>query len=240
MSKTKQFAARMAVVAGAASLVVASAFADSRPSDETSWRGGNRGDVRRDGDRGRDDGRRGDNSRNGRDHDQRDNRGNDRYERHDRNSGNDRYDRNDRHQQQRSQPYYANGRVSRVDRYRDGYRVYVGGARYPFYVPSRYYNRDRFRIGVSINIGGVYNPGGYYDYYDTRGYSRGDLRGTVESVDYRRDTFVIRNEATGSFVTVVAAGRERHVRAGDYVELYGDWSRNGVFRARDIDLIDRY
>jgi hypothetical protein len=227
VSRTKHFAARMAVVAGAATLVVASAFADSRPSNETSWRGGNRGSERRDGDRGRGDDRRGDNSRNGRN----DNRGN--------NRDNGRYERNDRQQQNR-QPYYAKGRVSRVDRHGDGYRIYVGGARYPFYVPSRYYNRDRFRIGVSINIGGVFNQGGYYDYYDAAGYSRGDLRGVVESVDYRRDTFVIRNEASGSFVTVISADNRRNVRAGDYVELYGDWSRNGVFRARDIDLVDRY
>jgi hypothetical protein len=223
VSRTKHFAARMAVVAGAATLVVASAFADSRPSNETSWRGGNRGSERRDGDRGRDNDRRGDNSRNGRN----DNRGNGRYERNDRN-------------QQNRQPYYAKGRVSRVDRYRDGYRVYVGGARYPFYVPSRHYHRDRFRVGVSINIGGIFNQGGYYDYYDGAGYSRGDIRGVVESVDHRRDTFVIRNEASGSFVTVISADRRRNVRPGDYVELYGDWSRNGVFRARDIDLIDRY
>jgi len=227
VSKTKQFAARMAVVAGAATLVVASAFADSRPSNETSWRGGNRGSERRDGDRGRDNDRRGDNSRNGRDDRRGDGRDNSRYERNDR-------------QQQRSQPYYAKGRVSRVDRHGDGYRIYVGGARYPFYVPSRYYNRDRFRIGVSINIGGIYNQGGYYDYYDGRSISRGDIRGVVESVDHRRDTFVIRNEASGSFVTVISADRRRNVRPGDYVELYGDWSRNGVFRARDIDLIDRY
>jgi hypothetical protein len=228
VSKTKQFAARVAVVAGAATLVVASAFADSRPSNETSWRGGNRGSERRDGDRGRDNDRRGDNSRNGRGDDRRgDSRDNGRYERNDR-------------QQQRNQPYYANGRVSRVDRYRDGYRVYVGGAQYPFYVPSRYYNRDRFRIGVSINIGGILNPGGYYDYYDNRGVSRGDIRGVVESVDHRRDTFVVRNEASGSFVTVISADRRREVRPGDYVELYGDWSRNGVFRARDVDVLDRY
>jgi hypothetical protein len=216
----------MAVVAGAAALVVASAFADSRPSDETSWRGGNRGSERRDGDRGRDDYRRGDNSRNGRD----DRRGDGRDDR--------RYERNDR--RQHHQPYYAKGRVSRVDRYRDGYRVYVGGARYPFYVPSRHYHRDRFRVGVLINIGGIYNRDGYYDYYDGRSISRGDIRGVVESVDRRRDTFVIRNEASGSFVTVISADRRRNVRPGDYVELYGDWSRNGIFRARDIDLIDRY
>ncbi len=69
MSKTKQFAARIAVVTGVVTLFAASVFADSRPSDETSWRERNRGEERRDGDRDRDWDRRGDDSRNGRDRD---------------------------------------------------------------------------------------------------------------------------------------------------------------------------
>ena len=104
-----------------------------------------------------------------------------------------------------------------------------------------HWRADRFRIGVSINLGGYYNPGGYYDYYDgyDRGYSRGDLRGTVESVDYRRDTFVVRNDATGSFVTVAMRDRGRNdVRQGDYVELSGDWTRSGIFQAYDVDILD--
>lgn len=231
MRKIKQLSARIAVVAGAATLLAASAFADSRPSDETSWRDRNRGDVRRDGDRDRDDERRRDDSRNGRDRD--DDRG--RYE----NDG--RYDRDRGYESSHDRrPYQTSGRISQVDRFRNGYRVYVGGARYPFFVPDRYYRRDRFRVGVVINIGGYYNPAGYYDYYERRGgHSRADLRGVVESVDRRRDTFVIRTVGTGRFVTVVSRDR-RNVRRGDYVELYGDWSRRGVFRADDVDLIDRY
>ncbi|HVS31716.1 MAG TPA: hypothetical protein VMS98_09695 [Thermoanaerobaculia bacterium] len=139
------------------------------------------------------------------------------------------------------QPYYAHGRVSRVARYGSGYRVWIGGAPYPFFIPGSYYHRDRFRVGLSINLGGFYNPLGYYDYYDAgygRSYSRGELRGYVESVDYRRDTFVIRNEATGSYVTVVMRDRRREVRPGDYVELYGDWSRSGLFTAYDVDRLN--
>ena len=141
------------------------------------------------------------------------------------------------------QPYYTSGRVSRVDRYGSGYRVWVVGANYPFFVPLAYYRHDRFRVGVSIQLGGYYNPGGYYDYYDGvydgRAYSRGDLRGVVESVDYRRDTFVVRNDASGSFVTVVARDRRRDdVRPGDYVEIAGDWTRSGVFQAYQVDVLD--
>jgi hypothetical protein len=143
------------------------------------------------------------------------------------------------------QPYYAHGRVSRIDPWNGGYRVYVSGAPYPFFVSDSYYRRNRWRVGISISLGGIYNPLGYYDYYDGyndgydgRAYSAGALRGVVESVDFRRDTFVIRNEATGSFVTVAARNRRDSVRPGDYVELSGDWTRSGLFDAYRIDLID--
>lgn len=139
-------------------------------------------------------------------------------------------------------PYRTNGRINDVRRYGNGYRVWIAGSPYPFFVPAAYYHRDRFRIGVSISLGGYYNPLGYYDYYDDdyRGaYSRGELRGTVESVDYNRDTFVIRNEATGSFVTVISRDRRPDsIRPGDYVEIYGAWSRAGVFSATDVDRLD--
>jgi hypothetical protein len=141
------------------------------------------------------------------------------------------------------QHYSTRGRISRVHRYGSGYRVWVIGAPYPFFVPLSHYHRDRFRIGLTIGIGGFYNPLGYYDYYDgyynDRSYARGELSGVVESVDYRGGTFVVRNDATGSFVTVVSRDRRHDVRAGDYVELYGDWTR-GVFRAYDVDIIDGY
>jgi len=141
-------------------------------------------------------------------------------------------------------PYYAQGRVSRVNRYGSGYRIWIVGSPYPFFVPEAYYRSNRFRIGLSIRLGGYYNPLGYYDYYDgyyddySRGSSRGELRGVVESVDYRRDTFVIRNEATGSFVTVVLRDRREDVRTGDFVEVSGDWTRNGLFEAYDVDQLD--
>jgi hypothetical protein len=150
------------------------------------------------------------------------------------------YDRGSHRDHQRGrQPYYAHGRVSRVHPYNGGYRVWIDGARHPFFVPHRHYHRDRFRIGLSIRLGGWYNDAGYYDYYDGR--STGELYGVVESVDYRRNTFVVRNEATGNFVTVIARGREAdRLRAGDVVEIWGEWSRRGYFEARDVDRVDSY
>jgi hypothetical protein len=143
-------------------------------------------------------------------------------------------------------PFRHSGRVHRVYPYGGGYRVWLTGCQYPFYIPSAYYHRDRFRVGLTIALGGFYNSRGYYEYndgyndgyYDSRT-SRGELRGVVESVDYRRETFVVRNEATGSFVTVVMRDRGRDpVRAGDYVELGGDWTRSGLFEAYRVDIVD--
>lgn len=145
------------------------------------------------------------------------------------------------------QPSFHRGRISRVLRYGSGYRVWIGGAPYPFFIPSSYYYRNRFRVGLLIGLGGFYNSLGYYDYYggyndsyrDSRGYSSGVLRGVVESVDYRRDTFVVRNDETGSFVTVFMRDRRGDdVRPGDYVEVSGDWTRSGLFQAYDVDLLD--
>ncbi|HEX2123677.1 MAG TPA: hypothetical protein VHL59_18755, partial [Thermoanaerobaculia bacterium] len=156
------------------------------------------------------------------------------------------FDRNRSHDRGRShghrERYHARGRVSHVRPYRGGYHVWIGGAPYPFFIPSAHYHRHRFRIGVVIGLGGYYNPLGYYDYYDQPySYStsaRGEMSGTVESVDYRRSTFVMRNDATGSFVTIHSRDRNVDVRPGDYVEVRGNWRRSGLFEAYDVDLLD--
>ena len=150
----------------------------------------------------------------------------------------DRHSSSSRGNAHRGEPYHARGRVSRVDRHGGGYRVWIAGAHYPFFIPDRYYHHDRFRVGLTINLGGYYNRGGYYDYYD--GYnaglrtSAGALRGVVESVDSRRGTFVVRNDATGSFVTVIMSRQQEDVRPGDFVEISGDWIRSGLFEAYDV------
>jgi hypothetical protein len=214
---------------------------DSRTYDRSNGGNRNNGGSRNNGgtyDRNRGDNNRGDNNRGNND------RGRDSNWRGGSSRGDSRsYGRSDRGRSSNHQPYYGSGRVSRVHPYNGGYRVYIVGSPYPFFIPSAYWRYDRFRVGLSIRLGGYYNPLGYYDYYDgyadNREYSEGSLRGVVESVDYRRDTFVVRNDATGSFVTVVMRDRrDDNVRAGDYVELYGDWSRSGVFEAVDVDLLD--
>lgn len=271
MRLNKQLTSRLAVGLAVATLVGTSAFAESRPSNET--RGG-RSTVRRERAAVRSEARRGNNSSNrsinrqaGERRQQRSydrNRGESRSRSRSRSYDRDRSSRSRQHTwrgDSRSyynggrsfynrqpgttrQPYYTRGRVSRIDSFRSGYRVWIGGAPYPFFIPSAYYHRNRFRVGLVIGLGGYYNPLGYYDYYggdryyNDRAYSRAELRGIVESVDDRRDTFVVRNEATGSFVTVEMRDRRRDVRPGDYVEIDGEWMRSGLFRAYDVELLD--
>jgi len=146
-------------------------------------------------------------------------------------------------------PSFYNGRINRFERWNNGFRVYIGGAPYPFFVPEAYFRSHGFRVGLSIRLGGYYNPLGYYDYYDDPyyyggGYStpvaRGDVRGVVESVDYRRGTLVVRDDASGEFITTLMRGRDRTfdaLRPGDMVVLQGDWVR-GTFEAYRADLLD--
>lgn len=146
----------------------------------------------------------------------------------------------------RGSPYRAHGRISRIDHYRGGYRIYIGGSAYPFFVPEARFRLFGWRVGIDVSLGGYYNPLGYYDYYDDAyygapAYSAGSLRGVVETVDYRRGSFVLRDDASGSFVTVIMRGSDRRfdtLRPGDYISVDGDFTRGGLFEAYRADLID--
>lgn len=175
---------------------------------------------------------------------------------YDRNRGYDNrgYDRNRGYSSSygRGNAFYRDGRISRIDRWNGGYRIYLGGWNYPFFVPEARFRLFNWRVGLSIHLGGYWNPLGYYDYYDGvdpyygGGYAPGTvatsgyIRGVVESVDYRRGSMVVRDDASGSFVTVMMRGgdpRFDSLRNGDYVNLSGDWVR-GYFEAYRVDNAD--
>ena len=192
-----------------------------------------------------------------------DNRNYDRNRTYDRNRGYDNrswdrnrsYDRNRGYAPSygRGNAFYHDGRISRIEHWNGGYRIYLGGFGYPFFVPEARFRLFNWRVGLSIHLGGYWNPLGYYDYYDGvdpyygggYGYAptvatSAALRGIVESVDYRRGSMVVRNDATGSFVTVMMQGNDPRfdsLRSGDYVDLSGDWVR-GYFQAYRVDNID--
>lgn len=152
------------------------------------------------------------------------------------------------------QPYYARGAVSQLQPYRGGYRVWIDGARYPFLVPASEFRSNPIRVGRIIDLGGYYNRGGYYDYYCFDCYRRysserrggekkfryGTVRGKVESVDEQHGTFIIIAEGNDSPVTV-RRGEDRgigRIRAGDYLEVDGEWTRTGYFDALRIDYAE--
>lgn len=142
------------------------------------------------------------------------------------------------------------GRISRFEHERGGYRIWVDGGRFPVWIPeARIGLFPHLRVGLALNFGGYYDPLGYleaYDYYDGGAYgisaygggsySSGILRGVVETVDYRRGTLVLRDEASGNFVTTIIRDRRlEDLRPGDYAEISGDWTRNGVFEGLRLE-----
>jgi hypothetical protein len=141
----------------------------------------------------------------------------------------------------RNESRYFQGRVSRVERYNSGYRVWVGGGGFPFFISASRWASFPLRVGLNIRLGGYWDPIGYYNVYDVGSYgsyaTAGDLHGIVESVDYRRGTVVLRDDVSGSFVTAVMRGNDPRLgdlRTGDYVTLTGAWNRNGLFDAYNV------
>ena len=145
---------------------------------------------------------------------------------------------------------FIHGRVSRFLHERGGYRIWIDGGLYPIWIPeARISLFPHLRVGLSLGFGGYYDPSGYleaYDYYDggyygggyagSTAYSSGLLRGTVESVDYRNSTLVLRDEVTGNFVTTLIRDRRlESLRPGDYAEISGDWTRTGVFEGLRLE-----
>lgn len=155
----------------------------------------------------------------------------------------------------------VSGKVRSFNRERDGYRVQLDNNR-SYFVPERYIrNRNSFRVGIDIRLGGVFRGGdvyvdscdypaggGYYDSYDSgAGSSRYDrtVSGRVERIDFRDDTLVLRDDATGRFVTVDMRRADRRsrsvdlndLRRGDYVSLSGEWVRGNVFSASRVDTV---
>ncbi|HXA16806.1 MAG TPA: hypothetical protein VN380_07440 [Thermoanaerobaculia bacterium] len=137
-----------------------------------------------------------------------------------------------------------NGRVNRFVHERGGFRVWIDGGRFPIWIPeARIGLFPHLRVGLSLGFGGYYDPAGYleaYDYYDggyaapyyggVTAYSSALLRGTVESIDYRNDTLVLRDDVTGNFVTTLIQDRRlESLRPGDHAEISGSWTRGGVF-----------
>jgi hypothetical protein len=156
------------------------------------------------------------------------------------------------------------GRVDRFERGHGGYRVWIGGGLFPIFVPFERWNLFPLRIGLNIRFGGFWDPLGYWSVYDyspydgyynggyynsggygnvygyNDGYTSGAIRGTVESIDFRRGTMVINDDTSRQFVTITLPRDRRidDIRAGDYVEFSGGWTRRGTFEAQRLEKWD--
>ena len=188
-------------------------------------------------------------------------------DRHRNGSGDWRNGRNERRDDRGRRDLSAQGRISNMQRDRDGYRVQLDRGSQWYYVPSSAFRSNRggrnfdLRVGVSIRLGGgYYDDRGYISCNDAyvddayyrdggSGYDRGVVRGTVQRVDYRRNVLEVRDERSGRYVTVDMRSAERRgrrsrgvdvsdLRRGDYIELEGQWLRGNVFEAYRIDSVD--
>ncbi len=146
------------------------------------------------------------------------------------------------------------GKVSSFNRERDGYRVQLDRGQ-SYWVPrSTFGNRDRdLRAGVSISLGGIFRGGSIsfdavsypgavagYGYGNGYAYGNGYVTGVIARIDYRDNTLVVRDQASGRLIPVemTAGGRSnvRNLRPGDFVQMTGQWIGGGVF---DVVRINR-
>ena len=247
MNKSKKLAALFSSTLLVSTMFAASAFADPRHRDETndqskeqSWRSAKNGtrsqrEFNTTQSQDRHDGQRtlNNSTRSG--------------ERYDRQRTFNSTPSHGRYNGQASGSRYSSysGRVTRVESYHGGHRVWVGAAPYPFFIGSGAWGRWPLRVGINVSLGGYYSPAyGYYNVYNYGPYGNpyayrtaGDIHGVIESVDYRRGTAVIRDDISGSFITVVLRGNDPRLgsmRPGDYADLSGTWDRSGVFSAYNV------
>ncbi len=148
------------------------------------------------------------------------------------------------------------GHVSSFTHEGGGYRVHLDRDGRSFWIPeSRLRNRNDLRVGLSLSLGGIFNGSlidvdaisypGAYGYASVPAYDQGVVQGVVDRVDYRTNTILVRDEASGRFINVDmrGAGRTsgvdaRNVRPGDYLTLSGQWDRGGVFVAYRVDNVN--
>jgi hypothetical protein len=151
------------------------------------------------------------------------------------------------------------GRISSFSRERDGYRVRLDRDNRSYWVPQSYFrNRERnLRVGLAIRLGGIFRGGSIIvdavNWPDDRDYGRNDrydrrsyndyLRGTVERVDLRTASLLIRDNDSRRVIEVDMRNADRRgridlndLRRGDYVELSGE-SYRGEFVAYNIESV---
>jgi hypothetical protein len=251
MKNPSKMTKKLAATGAFALILATSAFADSRPQDET-WRGNNRGSQQNDN--------RNSNRGNNRNNNQgNNNRGNDNRGNDNRNSNNQGNNNNQGNRSYRdNERVNAEGRITNISRERNGYRVQLDRGGDSYWVPQSHYRnggRD-LSVGLSVRLGGIFRGGminvDVVDYPNGGGYNNGGynqdgyLTGSVDRVDYRSGTLWLRDDRSGNVVSVDTRSLDRRnsrldtrdLRRGDRVSFVGSWLRNGLFAASGIDSIN--
>jgi hypothetical protein len=170
--------------------------------------------------------------------------------------GNDRGNQQYHNSYRENQRLSASGKVTSFSRENGGYRVQLDNGRDWYWVPdARMSNRGTdLRVGLTLSFGGIYRGGRIevdaVTWPDNRGYgndrgNRNDtIRGTVERVDLRAGTLLLRDSSSRRTIAVDMRDTRRSSRVdlrdlhrGDVVTISGDWRRNGHFEADRIDSV---
>lgn len=274
MKNTSKIAGFLAATAAMTMLVTASASAEERHRDGTwrdsgSYRDSNA--TRNNTNNYRNESRNTDTYRNNTNNSRNESRGTTDYRNESRSTNAYRGSANNYRNESRGTNSYRNelrngnhfaerGRISRFERERDGYRVWLGGAR-SYWIPGYRLGGHRLAIGLDIRLGGIFNgtyidvdalgwPGDpYYNdgyYAPAPYYADGYLSGRVERVDYRYGTLLLRDNRSGRVVEVDMRATDRRggldlgdVRPGDRITLDGSWD-GGYFHAFRIDRLRPY
>lgn len=161
--------------------------------------------------------------------------------------------RGDRRSDRRSGNF--EGRVARLEHARGGYHVWLDHCVDPFWIPDARFLLWPLRVGLSVRFGSGWDPAGFYNVYDVGpvggSYNAYDsynaynsynarviLQGTVWSVDWDSGTVVVRDAASGRYVTVLLGGddpRFGDLATGEYVVLSGAWGSGGAFEAYRVE-----
>jgi hypothetical protein len=149
----------------------------------------------------------------------------------------------------------VDGHVRAIHHERDGYRVELDKGGYSFWVPEnalRNRNND-FRVGVSVRLGGIFRGGVIIvdavewppvAPFPSRRMHDDMLRGTIERIDARHATLLVREERSGRLVHVDVMQSDHDwtrphdfddLRRGDVVVMSGDWTRGRDFNAYRIE-----
>jgi hypothetical protein len=169
------------------------------------------------------------------------------------------YDRRDHDRRNVS----VEGRVTRITREREGYRVELDRGGYSFWVRdlnAGRYGHGALRTGINVRIGGFYEPRyGYvvadsYDWLDqgpvvAPGYRAAVLiRGRIDRINRREETLWLRLD-DGRMINVDMTRNDRHwnnrrveiddLHRGDRVTLSGSWTGRNLFLVNHVEGIRR-